>query len=178
MYLIHTFYFVLDNQGQIICKVEDIYVFVKFKFHLHVCFNSTCSYTCCVYVYTYMYTCIWMDYLHLCYCIIIIILVKTEFQSVTCSYSLWKYFLEIISLWTMFPDRYTLIYNAIWIYFWSFELCEKNLKLLNNIIWINHLAAFSIEIIFISCTCVPDMILHFDIYATKLLWRLNWNHQE
>ena len=38
MYLIHTFYFVLDNQGQIICKVEDIYVFVKFKFHLHVCF--------------------------------------------------------------------------------------------------------------------------------------------
>lgn len=38
---------------------------------------------------------------------------------------------------------------------------KKTLKLLNNIIWINHLAAFSTEIRFISCNCVPDMILHF-----------------
>ena len=55
MYLTHTFYFFLDNQGQILSKVEDMYVFVKFKFHLHVCFHPTGSYTCCVYVYTHMY---------------------------------------------------------------------------------------------------------------------------
>ena len=55
MYLTHTFYFFLDNQGQILSKVEDMYVFVKFKFHLHVCFHPTGSYTCCVCVYTHMY---------------------------------------------------------------------------------------------------------------------------
>lgn len=121
MYLAHNFYFSLDNLGQIICKVEDTFAIVKFKFYLYFCIFLLQGAN--VGVRIHIYALLYMDYMHLCYCGVFlrnkcadiyirivynyIILAETEFPAVTCSYSLLRNFRDNHTLNNVSSQIYT-----------------------------------------------------------------------